>query len=113
MHGHSLVPYLLADLVGGSPASLRSLTRPLVLNESEQYGVIVWPYKLLVRPTDNLTELYDLSDDFAERHNLAGTTGHRVGELMQHYHAAPPVNLDRSSRGRRLRERSAVVDDEP
>lgn len=113
VHGHSLVPYLLADLVGGSPASLRSLTRPLVLNESEQYGVIVWPYKLLVRPTDNLTELYDLGDDFAERNNLAGTTGHRVGELMQHYHAAPPVNLDRSSRGRRLRERSAVVDDEP
>lgn len=109
LHGHSLLPYLLP----GAPASLRSLTRPLVLNESDQYGVIVWPYKLLVRPADNLTELYDLSDDFAERNNLAETTPHRVGELMQHYHAAPPVNLDRSSRGRRLRERAAAVDDEP
>ncbi len=109
VHGHSLLPYLLP----GAPATLRSLTRPLVLNESDQYGVIVWPYKLLVRPADNLTELYDLSEDFGERDNLAATTPHRVGELMQHYHAAPPVNLDRSSRGRRLRERAAAVDDEP
>ena len=109
VHGHSLLPYLLP----GAPASLRSLTRPLVLNESDQYGVIVWPYKLLVRPGENLTELYDLSDDFAERQNLAETTPHRVGELMQHYYAAPAVNLDRSSRGRRLRERAAAVDDEP
>ncbi|HEY0134375.1 MAG TPA: hypothetical protein VGB85_09855, partial [Nannocystis sp.] len=85
-------------------------TRPLVLNESEQYGVIVWPHKLLVRPGDNLTELYDLSEDFAEARNLAADAPRRVGELMQYYHAAPSVNLDRTSRGRRLRERAAVND---
>ena len=33
-----------------------------------------------------------------------------VGELMQYYHAAPAVNLDRTARGRRLRERAAAVD---
>jgi arylsulfatase A-like enzyme len=109
VHGHSLLP----DLLPGAPASLRTLTRPLVLNESDQFGVIVWPYKLLVRPADNLTELFDLADDFGERKNLAETTPHRVGELMQHYYTAPAVNLDRSSRGRRLRERAAAVDPEP
>ena len=109
VHGHSLLPHLLP----GAPASLRGTVRPLVLNESEQYGVIVWPYKLMVRPGDNLTELYDLSEDFAEQHNLADSAPRRVGELMQYYHAAPPVNLDRSSRGRRLRERAAAAPDEP
>ena len=107
VHGHSLLPHLLP----GAPASLRGSTRPLVLNESEQYGVIVWPHKLLVRPGDNLTELYDLSEDFGETLNLAAGAPRRVGELMQYYHAAPSVNLDRSSRGRRLRERAAAADE--
>ena len=105
MQGRSLLPYLLP----GAPLALRGGTRPLVLNESDQYGVIAWPFKLMVRPGDNLTELYDLSDDFAERHNLAEEAPRRVGELMQYYHSAPAVNLDRSARGRRLRERAAVV----
>ncbi len=107
LHGHSLLPHLLP----GAPVSLRGGARPLVLNESEQYGVIVWPYKLLVRPGDNLTELYDLAEDFAEVNNLAEASPRRVGELMQYYHAAPTVNLDRSSRGRRLRERAAAADE--
>jgi arylsulfatase A-like enzyme len=103
VHGHSLLPHLLP----GAPASLRGAVRPLVLNESEQYGVIVWPYKLMVRPGDNITEMYDLEEDFGEHNNLAEGAPRRVGELMQYYHAAPVVNLDRSSRGRRLRERAA------
>lgn len=106
VHGHSLVPYLIP----GAPAELRTATRPLVLNESEQFGVIAWPYKLMVRPDDNLRELYDLEADFAEQHDLAATDPRRVGELMQFYYAAPPVNLDRTARGRRLRERAAAVD---
>jgi arylsulfatase A-like enzyme len=80
VHGHSLLPHLLP----GAPASLTGSTRPLVLNESEQYGVIVWPHKLLVRPGDNLTELYDLSEDFSEARNLAADAPRRVGELMQY-----------------------------
>lgn len=106
IHGHSLLPYLLP----GAPPELRSKNRPLVLNESEQVGVIAWPYKLMVRPNDNLTELYDLEADFAEHNDLSASTPRRVGELMQFYHAAPSVNLDRTARGRRLRERAAAVD---
>lgn len=109
MQGRSLLPYLLP----GAPRSLLGGMRPLVLNESDQYGVIAWPFKLMVRPGDNLTELYDLSDDFGERHNLAEEAPRRVGELMQYYHAAPVVNLDRSARGRRLRERAATLPGEP
>jgi arylsulfatase A-like enzyme len=109
MQGRSLLPYLLP----GAPRSLLGGTRPLVLNESDQYGVIAWPFKLMVRPGDNLTELYDLADDFGEQRNLAEEAPRRVGELMQYYHAAPVVNLDRSARGRRLRERAAVVPGEP
>lgn len=105
--GRSLLPLLLP----GAPEDLLSRSRPLVLNESEQYGVIAWPYKLLVRPGDNLTELYDLSSDFEERTNLAESAPRRVGELMQYYHAAPKVDLDRSARGRRLRERNAAGGD--
>jgi hypothetical protein len=104
LDGRSLLPLLLP----GAPEDLLSRSRPLVLNESEQYGVIAWPYKLLVRPGDNLTELYDLNSDFDERENLAESAPRRVGELMQYYHAAPHVELDRSSRGRRLRERNAA-----
>ncbi|HEY8377020.1 MAG TPA: sulfatase-like hydrolase/transferase [Nannocystis sp.] len=103
--GRSLLPYLIP----GAPAELRPRSRPLVLNETDQYGVIAWPYKLLVRPGENLTELYDLSADFAERHNLAESAPRRVGELMQYYHAAPHVTLDRTRRGRRLRELNAAL----
>ena len=109
LHGHSLIPYLIP----GAPPELRTATRPLVLNESEMYGVIAWPYKLMVRPDDNLRELYDLEADFAEQNDLAATTPRRVGELMQFYNAAPPVNLDRTARGRRLREKAAAVSETP
>ncbi|WAS99439.1 sulfatase-like hydrolase/transferase [Nannocystis punicea] len=105
LDGRSLLPHL----VPGAPDELRPRGRPLILNESDQYGVIAWPYKLLVRPGDNLTELYDLSGDFGERNNLAESAPRRVGELMQYYHAAPHVDLDRTSRGRRLRERNAAT----
>ena len=57
-------------------------TRPLVLNESDQYGVIAWPFKLMVRPGDNLTELYDLTEDFGEHNNLAEGAPRRVGERL-------------------------------
>src|SRR5690606_35068654 len=105
LDGRSLLPLLIP----GAPDALRLRARPLVLNESEQYGVIAWPYKLLVRPGENLTELYDLSVDFGERKNLAESAPRRVGELTQYYHAAPQVDLDRSTRGRRLRERNAAA----
>lgn len=98
---------LLAQLMPDAPPELRDSGRPVVLNESEQRGIVVWPYKLMQRPGDNLTELYDLDADFAETKNLAAADPQRVGELLSVYYAYPSVELDRTRRGRRARERAA------
>ena len=98
---------LLAQLMPDAPPELRDTGRPVVLNESEQRGVVVWPYKLMQRPGDNLTELYDLGADFAETKNLAAADPQRVGEMLSVYYAYPSVELDRTRRGRRARERAA------
>lgn len=103
LDGATLLPHLIAS----APEDLRRETRPIVLNESDQRGVIVWPHKLMLRSEDNITELYDLAADFEERRNLAASEPARVGELTQIFQAAPTVNLDRTTRGRRLRERAA------
>ncbi|MEZ4385946.1 MAG: hypothetical protein R3A79_31800, partial [Nannocystaceae bacterium] len=98
---------LLPHLVPGAPQALREATRPLILNESDQRGVVAWPYKLLIRGEENITELFDLSRDLGERDNLAADRPDKVGELLQLYQAAPAVDLDRTTKGRRLRERAA------
>ena len=103
LSGDTLLPHLLPS----APPSLRRSDRPLILNESDQHGVIRWPYKLLIRGEENITELFDLSEDFAEQHNLAEGAPETVGELTQIYQAAPTINLDRTSKGRRARERAA------
>ncbi len=109
LDGDTLLPHILP----GAPDSLREAPRPLILNESDQHGVVLWPHKLLVRGDENITELFDLSRDFAERDNLAGIAPETVGELTQIYQAAPAVDLDRTSKGRRLRERAAARPDRP
>lgn len=98
---------LLATLIPGAPPELAEASRPIVLNESDQHGVIVWPYKLMRRPAENLVELYDLGRDFSERENLATRQPERVRELMAVYHAYPSVTLDRTRQGRRARELAA------
>jgi hypothetical protein len=98
-----LVPYLLDD----APPGLTSRSRPLVLNESEQWGLVRWPHKLLVRPADNLVELYDLSTDFAEQRDLSRQHPQRVSELKAYYGTFPPAHLDRTQAGRRWREQQA------
>ena len=45
--------------------------RALVAHEQDQWAVIAWPWKLLVRPADNVTELYKLDDDPGERRDLS------------------------------------------
>jgi hypothetical protein len=102
--GESLLPLL----VDGAPASLVDPSRPLPLNESDQFGVIAWPWKLVVRREDNLAELYDLSTDFAETNDLAPKEPERVTELLELYAALPAVEIDRSTKGRRARERAAM-----
>lgn len=98
---------LLPQLLDGAPPELRGATRPIILNESDQRGVILWPHKALFRSGENITELFDLAADFAEADNLAESDPARAAELLQVYQAAPQVNLDRTTKGRRLRERAA------
>jgi arylsulfatase A-like enzyme len=100
--GGSLLPYL----VRGAPDDLLA-ARPIVFNESEQHGIIVWPYKLMRRPAENLVELYDLRDDFGEHRDLADDERDHVADLLASYDALPTVVLDRTRRGRALRERAA------
>ncbi|HKE14846.1 MAG TPA: sulfatase-like hydrolase/transferase [Kofleriaceae bacterium] len=104
MAGRSLVPILIED----SPAGLVAAPRPLPLNESDQRGVIRWPYKLLVRPRDNLVELYDLSRDPHERVNRAAREPATVRRLKALYQQFPRVKVDRSRRGREIRDRLAL-----
>jgi hypothetical protein len=90
--------------------------RPLLMTDSRQYAVVAWPWKLLVRPTENLTELYDLSIDFDEHHDLASSDAKHVHELGQLYQTSPPFRLGQTSEARRRREdeaRAQVTDCAP
>jgi len=104
--GESLLPLL----VDGAPPSLVDPARPLPLNESDQFGVVAWPWKLMVRREDNLAELYDLASDFAETNDRAPQEPERVAELLELYAALPAVEIDRTPKGRRARERAALGD---
>jgi iduronate 2-sulfatase len=101
--GMSVLPHLVPD----APTELLDADRVLVVHDSEQWGVVQWPHKLMVRPADNLIELYDLATDFAETTNLAGEMPQRVRELKQHYASFPRVSFDRTRKGRQWRERQA------
>jgi len=103
MDGRSLLP----ELLPGAPAALRRRVRPIVLNEAQQYGIILWPYKLLVRPAENLTELYDLSRDFAKANDLSSSDTARVRQLVQLYKSFPALKIDRSRKARIRREKLA------
>ena len=100
--GRSLVPHLVDE-----PAPPPFDRGPISLYESDQVGLVAWPYKLLLRPTDNLAEVYDLSRDFGERHDLAGEHPKLVSRLRHQLQRLPSVHLDRTRRGRWLRERAA------
>lgn len=102
LEGRDLTPQLL-----GAPAELLASDRALVMNEQDQWGVVVWPLKLLVRPKDDLTELYDLSADPGERTDLAGARPADVKALRARYGEFPAVPMDRTQKGRRWREAQA------
>jgi hypothetical protein len=97
----------LGHLADGAPPGIVDKKRPLVMNESDQWGVLVWPDKLLFRPGDNLLELYDVERDFAELDNRAEAEPDRVRELRGIYAEFPRPSFDRSRKGRRWRERQA------
>ena len=103
LDGASQFLYLLPE----APPGPLEPGRALPLNESDQWGVIVWPHKLMVRPADNLIELYDLEKDPAERDNLVDREPQLVSRLKQRYHAFSKVSFDRTPAGRRWREQQA------
>ncbi|MEZ4365580.1 MAG: sulfatase-like hydrolase/transferase [Kofleriaceae bacterium] len=90
-----------------APASLRGLARPLVIHETDQWAVVEWPWKLLVRPADDLVELYDLERDPEERDDHAAAEPARVAALRARYATFPSVPLDRTRAGRAWREKVA------
>jgi hypothetical protein len=103
LDGESLFLHLLAD----GPEPPIEPGRALPLNESHQWGVIVWPHKLMVRPADNLLELYDLAADPREQRNLAAAEPSIASQLKRRYHAFDRVSFDRTRAGRRWREQQA------
>jgi hypothetical protein len=108
LDGVDLVPDLL-----DAPAELRRRDRALVMNEQDQWGVVVWPLKLLVRPKDDLTELYDLSVDPTEKHDLTAARPDDVKALRARYGEFPAVPMDRTQKGRRWREAQAQLPPPP
>jgi arylsulfatase A-like enzyme len=95
--GESLMPFLFAV----SPPALIDPPRAIPLNESDQYGVIQWPHKLLIRPAANLTELYDLARDPGEKRDLSESRSDTVRALRLALRALPVIKLDRTGMGRR------------
>lgn len=101
--GIDLTPHLLA----GAPERLRRHTWPLPLNESEQHGLIDWPHKLLIRPADNLIEVYDIARDRAELENLSRKMPDLTRRLRAMHRELPEVIIDRTRKGRKAREKLA------
>jgi arylsulfatase A-like enzyme len=102
LEGVDLVPALL-----DAPAALRPRDRALVLHEELQWAVVAWPYQLIVRPAENLVELYQLERDPAANGNLADALPDVVSRLKARYAEAPEVRIDRTPAGRAWREQQA------
>lgn len=100
--GIDLVPALL-----DAPAALRVPRRAIAIHEEKQWAVVEWPYQLLMRPADDVVELYDLERDPAQHANLARAEPDVVSRLRARFAAAPAVNVDRSPAGRAFREQQA------
>ena len=103
LDGIDLVPSLL-----DGPAPLRpAKDRALVIHEERQWSVVEWPYQLLVRPADDVTELYDLEKDPGLRDDLSAKQPDLTRRLRARFAEAPAVRIDRTPDGRAWRERQA------
>lgn len=102
LDGVDLLPALL-----DAPPALRQTARALVVHEELQWSVVDWPYQLLVRPAENLVELYDLEHDLAQKQDLAAAKPDVVTRLRARYAEVPAVRVDRTLDGRRWREQQA------
>ncbi len=107
---HAIVPLdgqdLLVSLLD-DPAPVRTAPRAIVIHDEWQWGVVEWPYQLIVQPAENLVELYDLAADPTEHANLAAQHADIVARLRARFAASPEVHVDRTPAGRQWRELQA------
>ena len=101
LDGTDLVPAIL-----DAPAVLRP-SHAIAIHEELQWSVVEWPLQLLVRPADNIVELYDLDADPLEKTDLAKAQPDAVTRLRARYSEFPVVNVDRTPTGRTWREQQA------
>jgi arylsulfatase A-like enzyme len=102
LDGFDLVPALL-----DGPVEQRPRDRAIVIHEELQWSVVGWPFQLLVKPADNIVELYQLERDPAEREDLARALPDVVTRLKARFAEAPDVRVDRTPAGRAWREQRA------
>lgn len=103
LDGHDLVPAIL-----DGPAALRPPpSRAIVIQEVEQWSVVEWPYQVIVRPADDLIELYDLERDPLNLQDLSAGKPDLARRLRARYAEAPRIRVDRTPEGRAWRERRA------
>ncbi len=102
LDGTDLVPAIF-----DAPAPLRPTKRAIAIHEELQHSVVEWPYQLLVRPTDNIVELYDLATDPQQHTDLAASQPEVVTRLRARYAETPVVTVDRTPNGRTFREHQA------
>jgi arylsulfatase A-like enzyme len=81
--------------------------RAIAIHEELQWAAVQWPYQLLVKPADNLVELYDLDADPTEKTDLSAAKPEVVARLRASYAAVPDVRVDRTPSGRTFREEQA------
>ncbi|HEX4421994.1 MAG TPA: sulfatase-like hydrolase/transferase [Kofleriaceae bacterium] len=105
LDGVDLMPALVDD--AGALAALRPRDRAIAIHEEQQWAVVDWPYHLLVKPAENLVELYELDRDPAERVDLARAQPEIVSRLKARFAEAPDVRVDRTPAGRTWREQRA------
>jgi arylsulfatase A-like enzyme len=99
LDGRDLVPVI----AGAAPA----VPRAIAIHEEQQWAVVEWPFQLLVKPADNVVELYRLDRDPTEHTDLARDLPEVVSRLKARFAEAPEVRVDRTPAGRAWREQRA------
>ena len=102
LDGVDLVPAIF-----DAPTAVRPSGRAIAIHEELQWSVVEWPYQLLVRPADDIVELYDLAKDPLEHTDLAVAQPEVVSRLRARYAEFPQVKVDRTPAGRTFREQQA------
>ncbi|MDB4959697.1 MAG: sulfatase [Myxococcales bacterium] len=102
LDGTDLLPAIL-----DAPSALRQTNRAIAIHEELQWSVVEWPYQVLVKPAENIVELYDLSVDPDEHADLAAKSPDVVKRLRGRYAEFPEVHVDRTPTGRSFREQQA------